>query len=116
MGAGRSDASSSTMETGNAIGPREQTMCDAALVALLRATLGTADAPGSRPLETCDWTPLEMLAAHHAVAPIVYRALEARADAVPRVVLRRMWLAYRANALPHPAGGEASGRVRPRAR
>jgi hypothetical protein len=111
MGAGRSDASSSTMETGNAIGPREQTMCDAALVALLRATLGTADAPGSRQLETCDWTPLEMLAAHHAVAPIVYRALEARADAVPRVVLRRMWLAYRANALRNREVADVSADV-----
>ena len=44
---------------------------DATLVALLRATLGTEEPPDSRRLETCDWTRLERLAAHHAVGPTV---------------------------------------------
>jgi len=80
------------------------TTTDATLVALLRATLGTEESPDSGRLETCDWARLETLAAHHAVAPIVYRAIEPRAaGAVPRDVLRRLWLGYRANAIRNRA-------------
>jgi len=78
---------------------RGSTPTDAALVALLRASLGTDELPDSRRLEACDWTRLETLAAHHAVTPIVYRAAESRADAMPRDVRRRMWVAYRATVL-----------------
>src|SRR5262249_61124700 len=46
-----------------------------------------------------------------AAAPMVYRALEAQADAVPREVLRRMWLAYRANALRNREVADVSGDV-----
>ena len=76
-----------------------ETTTDATLLALLRATLGTDEPPDSRRLEACDWPRLQTLAAHHAVGPIVYRAIEHRADAVPRDVLRRLWLGHRANAL-----------------
>jgi hypothetical protein len=82
------------------------TTTDAAFVALLRATLGTDDAPDARALEACDWTRLERLAAHHAVVPIVYRAVEARASSVPRDVLRRLWLGYRATVLRNRAVAE----------
>jgi hypothetical protein len=79
------------------------TTTDAALVALLRATLGTEEAPDVRHLGGCDWTRLEALAAHHAVIPLVYRAVESWEDAVPRHVLRRMWLGYRATVLRNRA-------------
>jgi hypothetical protein len=82
---------------------RGPTTADAALVALLRATLGTEQTADFERLEASGWTRLEMLAAHHAVGPIVYRAVETRPDAVPRDVLRRMWLGYRANALRNGA-------------
>src|SRR5262249_55246349 len=53
---------------------------------------------------------LETLAAHHAVAPIVYRAIELRAaGAVPRGVLRRLWLGDRADAIRNPAGAGLTG-------
>jgi hypothetical protein len=51
----------------------------AELLALLRATLGTEEPPGFRQLETCDWTRLAAIAAHHAVGPIVYQAVGPRA-------------------------------------
>src|SRR5262249_7017159 len=79
------------------------TSTDELLVALLRATLGTEEMPDARRLAACDWTRLETLAAHHAVIPIVYRAAESREDVVPRHVLRRMWLGYRATTLRNRA-------------
>jgi hypothetical protein len=76
---------------------------DTALVALLRAALGTEEAPDARRVAGCDWERLEALAAHHAVIPIVYRSVESCAGAVPRPVLRRMWLGYRATVLRNRA-------------
>jgi hypothetical protein len=69
------------------------------LLALLRMSLGTGEMLDSRQLETCDWTRLEALAAYHVVTPIVYRALEGRADGVPRRILRRMRIEYHVNVL-----------------
>jgi hypothetical protein len=103
MAVGSSRASSWSVETGDAMPRGGPTTTDEALVALLRATLGTGEAPDLRQLAACDWTRLETLAAHHAVIPIVYRAVESRADAVPRHVLRRMWLGYRATVLRNRA-------------
>jgi len=79
------------------------TTTEATLVALLRATLGTEEPPDARRLAACDWPRLETLAAHHAVGPIVYRAVESRADGVPQDVLRRLSLGYRANGLRNRA-------------
>jgi len=81
------------------------------LLALLRATLGTKEPPGRRELETYDWARLATIAAHHAVGPIVYRAVETRPDAVPRDILRSMWLGYRANAMRNPTVAQVTADV-----
>lgn len=84
---------------------------DATFVALVRATLGTDEVPDARRLAACDWTRVEALAAHHAVGPIVYQALESATDAVPRDVVRRFWLEYRATAHRHRAVAELAADV-----
>jgi hypothetical protein len=103
MAIGSSHASSWKVEARDATRGEGPPTTDTALVALLRATLGTEEMPDPRQLAACDWRRLETLAAHHAVIPIVYRAVESRADAVPRAVLRRMWLGYRATVLRNRA-------------
>jgi len=114
MAVGNSHASSWTVERRDAR-PREgPTTADAALVALLRATLGTEEPPDSRRLATCDWARLETLANHHGVTPIVYRAMEPWSDAVPREILRRMWLGYRATVLRTRAVADLAADLGPR--
>ena len=53
------------------------------VVALLRASLGTGPLPDSTRLAQCDWTRFALLARHHGLVPILYRALQGRAASVP---------------------------------
>jgi hypothetical protein len=73
------------------------------LVALLRAQLGTAAAPGPEQFAGCDWEYFARLAAHHGVTPILYQGLRERADLVPAERLQQMRLVYHSNALRNVA-------------
>src|SRR4029077_6293331 len=114
MAVGNSHASSWTVERRDAR-PREgPTTADAALVGLLRATLGTEEPADSRRVAARDWARLETLANHHGVTPIVYRAMEPWSDAVPREILRRMWLGDRATVLRTRAVADLAADLGPR--
>jgi hypothetical protein len=67
------------------------------LITLLRASLGAGALPDAARLAECDWARLALLAAHHGLAPILYRALRERAASVPAERLERLKAQYVAN-------------------
>lgn len=69
-----------------------------ALLALLRASLGTGDFPGDGRLADCDWETLERLASHHGLAGILYQSIRGREQGVPEKQLRHFKAHYVANA------------------
>jgi hypothetical protein len=68
------------------------------VVALLRASLGTGPLPDANRIAECDWRYFTLLARHHGVGPILYRALHERAASVPAEWLQIFKAEYVANA------------------
>jgi len=68
------------------------------VIALLRASLGTGPAPDAARYAECDWTRFALLARHHGIGPILFRALHERADDVPAEWLQIFKAEYVANA------------------
>jgi len=69
------------------------------LVAVLRAQLGAGEHPDPAALRSCDWNELCALARHHAVTPLLHKAVEGWGTRVPEEPRRRTSLAYHTNAL-----------------
>jgi len=78
-------------------GPRDRVTSEI-MVALLRASLGTGSLPDSTRLAQCDWARLTLLARHHGIGPILFRALQERAASVPAEFLKIFKAAYVTNA------------------
>lgn len=85
-----------------------------ALLALLRAHLGTGELPAAGELAAWDWAWIEMLARHHGVSSMLFRAIAPRVDAVPRDVVRRLWMNVRATAQRTAAVSALAADVAPR--
>jgi hypothetical protein len=68
------------------------------VVALLRAALGTGPLPDATRLAECDWARFALLARHHGLVPILYRALQGRAASVPAEWLQIFKAEYVTNA------------------
>jgi hypothetical protein len=68
------------------------------VVAALRASLGTGPLPDSARLAQCDWARFTLLARHHGLVPILYRALQGRAASVPPEWLQIFKAGYVTNA------------------
>ena len=68
------------------------------VVALLRASLGTGPLPDATRLAECDWTRFALLARHHGIGPILFRALQERAASVPAEWLQIFKAEYVTNA------------------
>ena len=68
------------------------------VLALLRASLGTGPLPNATRLAQCDWARFALLASHHGLGPILFRALHGRADSVPAEWLQIFKAEYVTNA------------------
>lgn len=68
------------------------------VVALLRASLGTGPLPDPTRVAECDWTRFALLARHHGIGPILFRALQERAASVPAEWLQIFKAEYVTNA------------------
>jgi hypothetical protein len=69
------------------------------LITALRAQLGSGEPPDAAALASCDWGEVCTLARHHALTPIVYKAIEGCGALVAAEALQQTRLAYHANAL-----------------
>ena len=79
------------------------------LVALLRRAIGTGALPDIP--RACDWERLVLVAAHHGVLPILYRALRDRDAEVPDAVLQQLKLEYYANVLRNELAQQLAGEI-----
>jgi hypothetical protein len=68
------------------------------VIALLRASLGTGPLPDATRVAECDWVRFALLARHHGIGPILYRALHERAASVPAAWLQKFKAQYVTNA------------------
>ncbi len=68
------------------------------VVALLRASLGTGPLPDAARVAECNWARFSLLARHHGLVPILYRALEERTASVPADWLQIFKAEYVTNA------------------
>jgi hypothetical protein len=68
------------------------------VLALLRASLGTGPLPDATRVAECDWTRFTLLARHHGIVPILFRALHERAASVPAEWLNIFKAEYVTNA------------------
>ena len=77
------------------------------MLALLRASLGTAPLPDATRLAECDWVRFARLAQHHGVGPILFRALQERAASVPAEWLQIFKAQYVRNAFHNQLARES---------
>jgi hypothetical protein len=68
------------------------------VVALLRASLCTGPLPDATRLAECDWARFALLARHHGIGPILFRAFQERAASVPAEWLQIFKAEYVTNA------------------
>jgi hypothetical protein len=68
------------------------------VIALLRASLGTGPLPDATRVAECDWARFALLARHHGIGPILFRAFQERAASVPAEWLQIFKAEYATNA------------------
>ena len=68
------------------------------VIALLRASLGTGTLPDATRLAECDWARFALLARHHGIGPILFRALQEQTTSVPAEWLQIFKAEYVTNA------------------